>query len=415
MRISRFALVGTIVAVLAAALLWYMYDANVTPVVSIPPQPALPSPNAYDAFMDAAALLGSASGPLNFPGATVEEKRRAVLACAPGMEKLREGLAYDYGETYARSIDTLFPQFGKCRDVARTAALIGDFHADKQQWPEAAQGSLDACQMGMKLPYHGTLIGCLVGMSIRGIGMQGLWAYRNDIDPATAAAAARRLEAMLEDQRSFADILTDEKYFTQASLLELIQQRGWRSELTEMIHYGSSKRTIWQRLPYLGSKRDIMTQYTRYMDAIIAESRKPPAQFSDVPLPRNAAAAMVAFQGTRAHNKILHTDTLHVTLMTELALRAYHAKHQAYPETLEALTPAYLQAVPRDPFGDGTPLRYRRTKDRYVLYSVGPDGKDDGGTPCPEGQVSSPGIQAVDNTRMGHDSTGDFVSGVNFY
>jgi hypothetical protein len=40
--------------------------------------------------------------------------------------------------------------------------------------------------------------------------------------------------------------------------------------------------------------------------------------------------------------------------------------------------PAYLERIPLDPF-DGAPLRYRRLDDGVVIYSVGPDGKDNGG------------------------------------
>jgi hypothetical protein len=38
----------------------------------------------------------------------------------------------------------------------------------------------------------------------------------------------------------------------------------------------------------------------------------------------------------------------------------------------------YLTAVPRDPF-DGQPMRYKPLPDGVIVYSVGPDGRDDGG------------------------------------
>jgi hypothetical protein len=49
------------------------------------------------------------------------------------------------------------------------------------------------------------------------------------------------------------------------------------------------------------------------------------------------------------------------------------------PDTLAALTPRFLEAIPTDVV-DGKPLRYRPEADGgYVLYSVGWNGKDDGG------------------------------------
>jgi hypothetical protein len=65
-----------------------------------------------------------------------------------------------------------------------------------------------------------------------------------------------------------------------------------------------------------------------------------------------------------------------------LALHVYRTERADYPETLSSLSPDYLQRIPLDPY-DNQPLRYRRTADGYVLYSVGPDGQDDQGRMTP--------------------------------
>jgi hypothetical protein len=62
-----------------------------------------------------------------------------------------------------------------------------------------------------------------------------------------------------------------------------------------------------------------------------------------------------------------------------LAVERYRLKHQRWPETLDALVADKLVArVPTDPY-DGAPLRFARVEDGVVIYSIGPDGKDDGG------------------------------------
>jgi hypothetical protein len=60
------------------------------------------------------------------------------------------------------------------------------------------------------------------------------------------------------------------------------------------------------------------------------------------------------------------------------ALAAYHADHGRYPAKLTELAPAYLAKVPDDVFA-ATPLTYKPTEHGFLLYSVGPNGKDDGG------------------------------------
>jgi hypothetical protein len=66
-------------------------------------------------------------------------------------------------------------------------------------------------------------------------------------------------------------------------------------------------------------------------------------------------------------------------LVQAIALERYRAKHHSYPSRLEELAPEFLSGPLLD-FMDGGPARYRRDKDgHFVLYSVGLDGKDDGG------------------------------------
>lgn len=70
-----------------------------------------------------------------------------------------------------------------------------------------------------------------------------------------------------------------------------------------------------------------------------------------------------------------------------LALESYHAIHEQYPDTLDALVPAYLDRLPPDPFRPAQSFGYRRVDDAdmsgtYLLYTVGADGVDDGGRPA---------------------------------
>ena len=61
------------------------------------------------------------------------------------------------------------------------------------------------------------------------------------------------------------------------------------------------------------------------------------------------------------------------------ALERCRMAEGAYPEALAALVPKYIDALPHDVI-DGQPLRYRRTDDgRFLFYSVGINGQDDGG------------------------------------
>jgi len=64
--------------------------------------------------------------------------------------------------------------------------------------------------------------------------------------------------------------------------------------------------------------------------------------------------------------------------VTALAVERYRLAHGAWPETLDQLVPRFLAQVPIDPY-DRKPLRFLRLDDGVLIYSLGPDGKDDGG------------------------------------
>jgi hypothetical protein len=78
-----------------------------------------------------------------------------------------------------------------------------------------------------------------------------------------------------------------------------------------------------------------------------------------------------------------HTDTRLAAVA--LAARWYSLEHGgALPGTLEELTPKHLPFVPKDPLaGGGKPLGYRPGEKRPIVYGVGKNGTDDGGSDKP--------------------------------
>jgi len=76
--------------------------------------------------------------------------------------------------------------------------------------------------------------------------------------------------------------------------------------------------------------------------------------------------------------KVAVFDALILSCRAGLACRIYKGRTGEYPENLEALVPALLDAVPIDPF-TGKPLVYRRDGEGFIVYSLGSNLKDDGG------------------------------------
>jgi len=79
---------------------------------------------------------------------------------------------------------------------------------------------------------------------------------------------------------------------------------------------------------------------------------------------------------------------------TALAIERYRLANGKLPNQLTDLVPSFLPSVPSDPF-DGKPLRYKTLAKGYVIYSVGDDRVDNGGT-----EKDNKGISYVPGTDI---------------
>jgi hypothetical protein len=75
-------------------------------------------------------------------------------------------------------------------------------------------------------------------------------------------------------------------------------------------------------------------------------------------------------------------------LRVAIAAERYRLKTGAFPVQASDLVPAYLPSIPADPF-DGLPIRMKASPAELIVYSIGRDGKDDGGM---ESRPSEPDI-----------------------
>ncbi|MHB9134322.1 MAG: hypothetical protein ACYDBB_24895 [Armatimonadota bacterium] len=434
---------GILVVIVLLPTFWWL-NLNTNPVVTIPPK-QLPSPNAYDFYVKATVahvssvkvgniytltnndmlklvtkgtpiVLRPLGGPT--PGAlangtlpsyrpTLADYDAYVRANAKSLKLLHQGFAYEYGEPVERSYFAVFPHYAKFREMARL--LIVKAYVDEQhgRWGEAMDSYLDAQHLGMECPRQGPMIAMLAGWSIKAISRQQSWKTVDRLNAQQARAAARRMDAILMRQVPFADTLTEEKYFGQAIYMELFRKENWRKNMAA--EYGEQKQGALIGM-YLLNKRKTMTDFTRYLDAAIAQAKQPYAlHLPPPPEPTDLMNKIFFPPFEKAFYKFETSATQDVLFTVTLTLRAYYTEHGNYPATLQALTPAYLSKLPDDPFAMKGPLQYKRTGKTYVLYSIGPDGKDNGGTPSKDGIKGSK--KGKPSTQS--DSTGDMVAGVN--
>jgi hypothetical protein len=103
-----------------------------------------------------------------------------------------------------------------------------------------------------------------------------------------------------------------------------------------------------------------------------------------------AALLLPSLQGSA--QKFAATQTKIDQALVACALERYRLKNGAFPDSLDALKPQFIGSIPNDVI-NGKPLNYRRKDDgNFILYSVGWNEKDDGGTVVTIGKSENKGI-----------------------
>jgi len=140
------------------------------------------------------------------------------------------------------------------------------------------------------------------------------------------------------------------------------------------------------------TRRQAIEEYDVFMDALEALGATPAWQRDDSAIQvkfwkwNESALARARYLPLAALAPALTNATYQVDrvmqhrdgVLIAIALEMYRRRHGAWPAALDEMVPAFLPAAPVDRC-DGRPMRYALVEGRPVVYSIGPDGDDDGG------------------------------------
>jgi hypothetical protein len=295
---------------------------------------SLPNPNGYDDLRRAAeAIVGQEPGPKgDWTKASKEELSAFVGPNQKALTLARVGLGRSCRVPMSSEPGTLDAQIAdhiqwssSMRRLARLLACEARIARMEDRHDDAVRSSLDLVRLGHEAGRGGMMIDDLAGQAIVATGLGELRALRDDLSAAECRRVMRELEAIDAGKEPVDDVLSRER--------ALGKNLG-----------------VWQVR--------VFATFTPVFSRLL----KPAEDSTEFAHKRTSAG-------------------LHL-LIADLAVRAYRHEHGDTPETLSQLVPDILAAVPSDPFLPGNrPLVYRKRSSGVLLYSVGPDGKDDGGTP----------------------------------
>jgi hypothetical protein len=329
-----------------------------------------------------------------------------VRKCAPVLQNLRRGLVYPYVEPLqARSIGYHAPiPYQAFRDFGDLLCIESHSRSEQDDWLGAARVAVDALRLGYSVMNGGDLTNVRYGLapiSLVVTELQGIWPH---LDARSARETAAAIEKLESSRPSLAVILREEKSTGQLRLQQSMRLPGWRTGLLPNDYAVTALPSL-----LLCSKQRLMRNYTQYMDAAIYQAGLPYATRKAPSLPGDPYTRGMLDDFELVQWQIARNETRSRLLILQLAIHAFRLERKRLPVKLEELAPTYISTVPLDPCsGIDKPL-YRRSGETYVLYSIGPDGKDDGGKP-----IERPGAtEARTRYLAASESTGDFMAGLN--
>jgi len=289
-----------------------------------PARRSLPNPNGYDDFVEASKAIQGNSA--DFLTLDHESLRAALSTNTEPLRRLRLGLTRPCCLPMDFNLTNALPQLAEMKRLVQLLTSEGRLREMENQPIEAAQSYVDAIRFGNEMSRGGYLITRLVGMACEALGYASLSKVAPKLGPDPSRSIVAELEKVDAGRVTWAEVLRNERIFCTHSQKELL------------LHPVAMALSWWQ-------SRGAIARAELKQKTVIAHER---------------------------------------LLIAELALRASQAEQGHPPADLAELVGKYMTQVPLDPFGARS-LVYRSQGANWLLYSLGPDGVDDGGKRMPRG------------------------------
>ncbi len=300
-----------------------------------------------------------------------------------------------------------FPYTGRLRSCARLLAFEAILRAHEGRGEEALQAyqaSLSVGQVADEL----LLVGQMTRYAIVGIGSDALKAVLNQTQPPEAACRSAADDVRRRDLLSaYVEALKGECAvglwafrLVESSRRPLEDLRDladdlegvpaeWREALDGVGPDSRAVVSAWlqaDELSYLEIMADLIERGDLPYREIASVRPSLEDRLGSLPAdtPRVLTTLLVPVSGKTPMGRDRAIAALGLDQIA-LLLKGYRARHGQYPATLEQLREYAGYELPLDPFS-GEPFVYRREGKGFLIYSWGPNLKDDGGQEPPTGK-----------------------------
>ena len=163
--------------------------------------------------------------------------------------------------------------------------------------------------------------------------------------------------------------------------LNVFQGRGEEYEriLFRIVPHGWLLQNIANEVPFRYAPGEaIDPEHERVSPAVLNDNEARLKEFVSHKTPFRILTALTVPNFKKAVQVMARNQTYANEALITCALERYRLANGSYPDSLDALTPKFLEKIPHD-IVNGEAMKYRHAGDSFVLYSIGWNEKDDGG------------------------------------
>lgn len=285
-------------------------------------------------------------------------------------------------------ISTLLPMHQEARTLANWLKHDAYLLAQEEKCDEAALSCLASLNAGEAFEGELFFIGGLIRISMHQISLDAL--ERVLAQGTLKAETLQTVQAALQRERQVDNWLA-----------AIRGERAMHHQLFESIRAGKAKASLlgnmmkggpptlqdWLQDRFPSTLLQHYPDHLRHMNRCVEIGKVPIHERSaklqdwhtEITKTTNVLTKMLIPGLIKVHNAEVRSQAMLRSAAVALACERYRLRHKDWPASLDVLVEQKLLAeIPLDPI-DGRPLRYRRTKEGVVIYSIGIDKTDNQG------------------------------------
>lgn len=389
-------------SVLALSLL-LVYKYTNRPADIIVPTHAVPADNGWNYLHQASVLANAMKHKTPYDMTSLKDYTLVNFSsCAidsrPVLKVMQQALTHPFMGPPVRTAAQFNPSgYAEVRDLERINAGAADYFEIAGDAGHSMELHLNGLEIGVLLARGGGLLPDLVGMACESIAASRIEQVLPRLNKRELKRSADQIQRIIEERTPISEVIVEEGYTTTAVTLSQLNnpENGVFAQIKSLVEpdENDASVSVGERAEHaidgvkyaFKDKHAMLLAGVKWHQSLALALKQPYSGRINASEPNGLLDGLSSSGMLQLWSKHASNEARVAVLRGEIALYRYKAEYHRYPPKLADLCPQFLPSIPLDPCGGAAnvALTYRLKSDgSFLLYSLGPDLVDNGGTPA---------------------------------